>query len=380
MVVGSLDVTGNDSKNFFQNTPHYRALGSASQWDDKETTVEEGRTVTIHDVAKRAGVAVSSVSRVLSNHPDVSERMRTKVEAAAKELGYSPDPVAQSLRSGSSRLIGYVVRDFLTPFFNEVIEGLEKVLSAAGYTLLVMNGGGQTSQELERIAMLKQRRVDGILLSTAVDSNPKLRKAVLGFDRPVVMVDRDITRAEVGRTLFDHVSGVAEATSDLVAMGHTRLAMVTGTPDVRPTRERLKGFRKGLESNPKAFADRVEIVGAFSASFSRAKTTELLQAPVRKRPTALLAGGVQATIGVLEALSDLGIRAGDDISLVVVDDLPWLRILRPRISAVSRDPEAMGRVAGELVLAQIGGAPPSTVVLPTRYEPRDTSQPRSLAK
>lgn len=339
--------------------------------------MEDARPVNIHDVAKRAGVAVSSVSRVLSNHPAVSDQMRARVEAAARELGYSPDPVAQSLRSGSSRLIGYVVRDFLTPFFSEVIEGLEEVLSKAGYTLLVMNGGGQPAQEVERIAMLKQRRVDGLLLSTVADSTPKLRKAVLGFERPVVMVDRDINRAEVGRALFDHVSGVAEATSDLVALGHTRIAMVTGTPDVRPTRERLRGFREGLRSSDKAMGDAVEVTGAFSASFSRGKTAELLSGPVRKRPTALLAGGVQATIGVLEALSDLGMRPGEDISLVVVDDLPWLRVLRPKISAVSRDPEVIGRVAGELVLAQIGGAPPSTVMLPTRYEPRDTSQPMS---
>lgn len=342
--------------------------------------VDENRTVNIHDVARRAGVAVSSVSRVLSNHPDVSDRMRVKVEAAAKDLGYSPDPVAQSLRSGASRLIGYVVRDFMTPFFSEVIEGLEAVLTKAGYTLLVMNGGGQPKQEIERIAMLKQRRVDGLLLSTVVDATPKLTKAVLGFEKPVVMVDRDVNRADVGRTLFDHVSGVADATRDLVALGHTRLAMVTGTPDVRPTRERLSGFRQGLGTGSRAFENRIEVTGAFSASFSRAKTTELMKAAVRKRPTAILAGGVQATIGVLEALSDLGIRPGDDLSLVVVDDLPWLRILRPKISAVSRDPEAMGRVAGELVLAQIGGAPPSTVVLPTRYEARDTSQPRLPAR
>lgn len=342
--------------------------------------MEDGRPVTIHDVARRAGVAVSSVSRVLSNHPDVSARMRTKVEAAAKDLGYSPDPIAQSLRSGSSRLIVYVVRDFMTPFFSEVIEALEQVLSGASYTLLVMNGGGQPSQEIERIALLKQRRVDGLLLSTVADATPRLRKAVLGFDKPVVMVDREITRADVGRTLFDHVSGVAEATADLVALGHTRLAIITGSPDVRPTRERLKGFRSGLENHPRAYGDRIEITGAFSASFSRAKTTELLQGPTRKRPTALLAGGVQATIGVLEALSDLGLRAGEDVSLVVADDLPWLRILRPKISAVSRDPAAMGRVAGELVLAQIGGAPPSTVILPTRYESRDTSQPLSGIK
>ncbi len=166
--------------------------------------VNGDRPVTIHDVANLAGVAVSSVSRVLSKHPDVSEKMRIKVEAAARELGYSPDPVARSLRSGSSRLIGYVVRDFQTPFFNDVIEGLEAVLTAEGYTLLVLNGGGQQTKELERISVLKQRRVDGLFLSTLVDSTSRLREAVKAFGRPVVLIDRDLPGVDVGRAQFDH--------------------------------------------------------------------------------------------------------------------------------------------------------------------------------
>lgn len=331
------------------------------------------RQVTIHDVAKRAGVAVSSVSRVLSNHPDVSIEMKRRVEDAARELGYSPDPVAQSLRRGSSRLIGYVVRDFATPFFSDVIEGLESVLNSSGYTLLVMNGGGSQSQELERMTMLKQRRVDGLLLSTVVDSTPKLRKAVSSYDKPVVLIDRDIENIDVGRTLFDHVTGVKDATSDLVRLGHTNMVLVTGSPDVRPTRERVKGFREGLLSSAQAAKNSFEITGAFSAAFSRSETTAVMTGDPKRRPTAILSGGVQATIGVLESFSELGIRPGRDVALIVVDDLPWLRILRPRISAVSRDAEAMGRAAATMVLEQIEGVKPSTIYLPTSYEARDTS-------
>jgi LacI family transcriptional regulator len=96
---------------------------------------------------------------------------------------------------------------------------------------------------------------------------------------------------------------------------------------------------------------------------------------VKDRPTALIAGGVQATIGILESLSELGLRPGEDLSLVVCDDLPWLRVLRPTISAVSRDAEGMGRAAAEMVLSMIGGSEGSTILLPTRYEARDTSRP-----
>jgi LacI family transcriptional regulator len=331
--------------------------------------------VTIHDVARRAGVAVSSVSRVLSNHPDVSSAMRTKVEAAARELGYSPDPVAQSLRSGTTHLVGLVVRDYANPFFGEVISGIEEVLTDAGYTLLVTSSGREAAQETHRIAMLRQRRVDALLLATVSDKSPATRKAVAAFKKPVVLLDREFTRLSTGSILLDHASGVQAATSDLLSMGHRRIALITGTPDIRPTRERVRGFEDAYRLAGLDPAEATEIAEVFSASFAHDKTVELLRQPARRRPTALIAGGVQATIGILEAFGELGLRAGDDVSLVVCDDLPWLRVMRPRISAVSRDAVGMGRAAAEMVLHLIKGAEPSTVTLPTIYDPRDTTRP-----
>ena len=115
------------------------------------STLSEGRPVTIHDVAKRAGVAVSSVSRVLGNLPGVSVEMREKVTIASKELGYVPHPAAQSLRSGSTKLVGLVVRDFANPVFGEVINGIEGILSSAGYTLLVTDSGRDALEQTKRI-------------------------------------------------------------------------------------------------------------------------------------------------------------------------------------------------------------------------------------
>ncbi len=339
----------------------------------------EPRPVTIHDVAKRAGVAVSSVSRALGNHPDVSDAMRARVTKAASELGYVPDPAAQSLRSGSSRLIGLVVRDFANPFFGDIINGIEDVLTSSGYTLLVTDSGRDVGQEVERINALKQRRVDALLLAT-VDDTSETGSPSTGFDRPVLLLDRDSDSDALGRVLFDHASGVREATTDLLQLGHRRIAFVTGSKEIRPTRERLRGFLDayrdaGIDNE---FAE--QITGVFSTSFARATTAELLQRPSGQRPTALIAGGIQSTIGVLESLSELGLRPGEDVSLVVCDDLPWLRVLRPRISAVSRDPEAMGRAAAELVLAMIAGEPAVAVTLPTKYETRDTTRPALVSE
>lgn len=337
--------------------------------------MSKSRPVTILDVAKRAGVAVSSVSRALGDHPDVSETMRDKVTAAARELGYVPDPAAQSLRSGATRLIGLVVRDFSNPFFGEIINGIEGVCASAGYTLLVTDSGRDAPQEIQRINALKQRRVDALVLSTVDDTAATTRSAISGFTRPVLLLDRDFDADSVSKVLQDHASGVKEATHDLLQLGHRKIALITGSHEIRPTRERIRGFLDAYEDLRITPDEAERVTGVFSASFARATTADLLSRPQGQRPTALIAGGVQATIGILEGLSELGLTPGEDISLVVCDDPPWLRVLRPRISAVSRDPEAMGRAAANVVLAMIKGEPASTVTLPTRYEPRDTTRP-----
>ncbi len=337
--------------------------------------MEEARAVTIHDVANKAGVAVSSVSRALSSHPDVSPSMTAKVFAAAAELGYSPDPGAQSLRSGFTRTIGFAVRDFANPFFGDIIHGVEEALNEAGYTLLVTNSGGDPGREVDRLTLLRQRKVDALLLSTISEASTKTSKAVSAFKRPVVLIDRDPRKLRAGSVLLDHAAGVREATADLIGLGHRRIAMITGSTAIRPTRERLRGYTEAFAASELPMDESLQASGAFSVAFARETTVRLLGLPVNERPTAIVAGGVQTTIGVLEALSELGIRPGDDLSLVVCDDLPWLRVMRPRINVVTRDAEQMGRQAAGLALELIKGAEPRSVTLPTAYEVRETSRP-----
>jgi len=336
--------------------------------------------VTIQDVALLAGVAVSSVSRALSNHPDVSGAMKARVAAAAKELGYSPDPAAQSLRSGSSRTVGFMVRDYANPYFSDIILGLEETLTHAGYTLLVMNSGGEASSEVERIGLLAQRRVDALVLSSISDVAAAARTAVKLFKRPLVLLDRDFGQLRGAAVQLDHATGLRDATTDLIELGHKRIAMVTGSMNIRPTRERLRGYREALEEHGLPKPRALEVSGLFSADFAREATNHFLSLPAARRPTAIIGGGVQPTIGVLEAFSAHGVRPGDDMSLVVCDDVPWLRVLRPTVSVVTRDGQGMGKAAAELVLEQIAGKAPRIITLPTAYEPRETScKPASKA-
>lgn len=334
----------------------------------------EVRAVTIIDVAQRAGVAVSSASRAMTNHPDVSSAMRKKVLAAAEALGYSPDPSAQSLRSGFTRTIGFVVRDFANPFFGEIIHGVEEALNEAGYTLLVTNSAGDPRREVARINLLRQRRVDALLLSSISELTAATHEAVVNFRRPVVLLDRDGEDASTVSVLLDHAAGVHDATSDLLRLGHRRIAIITGTTAIRPTRERLRGYADAHVSAGFNALSELQVPGVFSAKFAWETAMRLLALPQAHRPTAIVAGGIQTTIGVMEALSELGLRPGDDVSLVVCDDLPWLRLMRPSVSVVTREAEAMGRAAAGLALELLDGNAPSTVMLPTRYERRDTTR------
>lgn len=340
-----------------------------------EESVTDPGVATIHDVAARAGVAVSSVSRALNDHPDVSPQMRARVLAAAQALGYTPDPAARSLRSGSTKTIGYVVRDFENPLFLDNIHGMEETFTSAEYTLLVTNSGGDPANEVDRIQILKKRRVDALVLSSISDRSAATRKAIADFGSPVVLLDRDFGKVATGNVRLDHVTGVYEATSHLIELGHRRIALMTGSLNIRPTRERVKGFvRAHMDAGIEPFED-LQVTGKFSSAFIRETTVSLIKGPRSRRPTAIIAGGIQSTAGVLEGLSDLDMRAGDAISIVVCDDLPWLRTLRPRVSVVTRDPTEMGRAAARIALDMIAGEDPHTVVLPTSYEARETSLP-----
>ncbi len=333
------------------------------------------RPVTIRDVANRASVAISSVSRVFSLHPNVSGAMKDRVLAAAEELGYTPDPQAQSLRNGYTKTIGFAVRDFANPFFSDIIFGVEETLNESGYTLLVTNSSGDDQREVDRLEVLRQRRVDALLFSSISEESKGSEIVSTRFDRPVVLIDRDARGRRNSSVVLDHAVGVLDATSDLISLGHERIGLVTGTAEIRPTRERLRGYSEALKKADIEDDPSLHVSGAFSVTFARDATLKILKLPAKKRPTAIIAGGVQTTIGVLEALNSSDVRPGDDISLVVCDDLPWLRIMHPQISVVQRDGAEMGRQAAKLALDIIRGGVPRMVVLPTSYEPRETSRP-----
>jgi LacI family transcriptional regulator len=332
----------------------------------------------MREVAEAAGVAMSSVSRVMSGHPDVSEAMRRRVMVAVEQLGYAPDMLAQSLRRRATLSIGFVAGDISNPLMASIVKGAEAELRRGEYSMLLMNSEGDPDLDAEHVRLFEQRRVDGLMLSVAREDHPETLAALAETDTPRVVIDRHLP-ADVNASvvLSDHRFGMRAAVGHLLDLGHRRIDLILGRLN-RPARERLGGLEE-------AYADR-GLPGTFSVSegvlspeHGRDATRRLLDA--EHPPTAIVTGGNQLLAGTLEELRSRGLRVGADVSLVSCDTIPTTELHQPPIAVIRRDTVELGRRAAELLLRRLeGAATPESVTLPTEFVPRASCAPPPNAR
>jgi LacI family transcriptional regulator len=326
----------------------------------------------MREVAEQAGVAMSSVSRVMSGHPDVSSAMRARVLAAVEKLGYEPDLLAQSLRRRETLSVGFVVGDISNPLFAEIVMGFESTMNASGFAMLLTNSLGDTALEAAHIRLLSQRRVDGLVVSVVDETHPETITRLRELEIPVVVLDRNLPDVEVSRVLSDHRSGMEAAVLHLLDRGHRRIALIAGT-ELRPTLERRAGFEQAFAARglPPSYSIHQ---GSFSVEYGSQAMREILDLP--EPPTAVIAGGNQLMFGALRVISERGIALGTELSFVGCDDIAITDLYRPPIAVIRRDNLGIGRAAAELLLARIrNAAEPSDVELPTEFVPRASCGP-----
>ena len=326
----------------------------------------------MREVAQLAGVAMSSVSRVLSGHPDVSLDMRRRVLEAVDELGYKPDLLAQSMRRRETLSVGFVVGDISNPLFAKIVAGAETTLREAGYSMLLTNSEGDPDLDADHIRLLEQRRVDGLILSLAQQGHPATVSELERLDLPIVVIDRELPRQLApSYVLSDHRRGMRAAVEHLLDLGHRRIGLIIGQP-VRPSIERRRALEDTfLERNLAATYEVLE--GTYSPEHGATAMRELLDRP--DAPTAVIAGGNQLMIGALQVVSERGLELGGELSFVGCDDTAIAELYRPPIAVIRRDTGGLGRAAAELLLRRLRGEEASEVVLPTEFVPRASCGP-----
>jgi LacI family transcriptional regulator len=338
--------------------------------------------IKIKEVARLADVAPSSVSRVLNDHPDVSAEMRARVLKAAEQLGYQPNFLAQSLRTGATRTVGFVVRDISIPLFAGIVKGAEQTLESYGYSVLLTNSLQNSALEAKHINVLRQRRVDGLILSLQSEANADTFKALQNLQVPIVLLDRELVGIPADAVLFDHASGVHEAVTALVQLGHTHIGLLVGSSETRASRDRIRGFTRACEeAGIPAGWDNIVQLGATTTEAVNRATASLLDPPLVL--TALVAGDAQLGVAVLAAMNERKLRPGQDLSVVICDDLELFRLVDPPMSVVFRSAEEMGAAAARVLMKRLsdGSAPPAREMLPTNFIARgSTAAPPNRAR
>lgn len=321
----------------------------------------------LKDVAAHAGVSIATVSRVINDGPYVTDAVRTKVTASMQALGYEPHALARSLRTGQTHTVGYVIGDISNPLFATIARGIDDTLQAAGYTMLLGNSRSNAQHELHVIKQLLRRRVDGLILSLADETDPALRRALADVPTPLVLLDRDIAGLKCDRVLVDHAQGINAAVTHLHALGHTRIALITVTPITRPGRAISTAFSAALQQHGLPALPGAITALAPHSPLHTADLAALLQRP--DRPTALIAGGATITPAVLRAVHELGVRIPQDLALIAYDDTDVTALHTPPLTVVARDVYAIGAQAARLLLDRLdANAAPSrrkTITIPT---------------
>lgn len=337
------------------------------------------RQPTILDIAARAGVSHATVSRALAGKPGVTDSTRQAVQDAASELDYQPNRVAQGLVHGSSTTIAVAAADLASPFFGQILAGIQTGITGSGYHTLVCGIGHDGEEATAVITELRQRRVDCLIsLGDAVDDET-LRHAAGRL--PVLVLLRAVTG--VCHLTFDNRAAAALATKHLLDLGHRRIVHLTGTTRNCDAPARIRGFYDALSAAGLTVGDGDVLEGDYTESSGYLRTRSLLDRQVigPTGVTAVFCGNDQIAIGATAALHEAGLRVPDDVSLVGFDDQPVAAYLSPPLTTVRQPAHEIGHAGARMALAMAA----AESISPPRFDPelvvrRSTAPPANATR
>lgn len=319
---------------------------------------------TLEEVASRASVSISTVSRVLNAPAKVRPITRNRVEEAIRQLRYRPNRVARRLRTrdGRAHLLGLIIPDIQNTFFSNVVRGVEDEARAHDYAVILCNSDEDLDREQFYLDILRAESADGVILPPIRgDERTARRLAELGL--PVVCIDRRVAPVAVDTVVAENREGARMAIDHLIGLGHRRIGAIIGPLNLSTSVERLAGYRQALVAAGIPPDDGLLGSGAPRREDGRRIAATLLA--VRPRPTALFAGNALLALGALEALRGFGLRVPEDVAIVGYDDEPWAGLLDPPLTTVRQPSYEIGRRAAELLFQRIAAMDrsPALVVL-----------------
>jgi LacI family transcriptional regulator len=323
--------------------------------------------VTMRDVARLAGVSITTVSHVVNSTRSVAPDTKSKVLDAIEQTGYTGDAIARSLVTGGTRSLGVAISLVANPYFASLLAAIEGETTRSGYTLVLVDTHDEPEHEQSAIRTLRSRRVDGLILTPSPQASgsvlPELRR--LGI--PIVLLDRLTTSQDIDQVGPENVYATSGLVRHLAERGHRRIGMVSGSPGLATSSERVLGYRLGLGRSKLRWDDELVVSGASAAGPAGSALGSLLDQP--DPPTAVVAGNNMMLSGVLHEARRRGMRVGTDLAVVGYDDVEWADLVDPPITTVAQPIAEMGRTAVRLLLDRIADPdrPPVTKRLQTTF-------------
>ncbi|BFJ01461.1 LacI family DNA-binding transcriptional regulator [Priestia megaterium] len=312
---------------------------------------------TIKDIARVAGVSVTTVSRALNGYSDVNEKTRQKIAAVARELNYSPNTLARGLVMQKSKTIGLLVsgisRESVKDNFTfEVLCGVNERASTLGYDLILFNTNTMMQREKTYTQLCRERRVDGAIIQGIKKEDPYL-KEVVESDIPCVLVDIPVHSNSVGYVTTDNALGAKKAVEHLASLGHKHIGMINGHEDAFVSQERLNGYREALKECGLSFRSEWVVSGNFEEKKAEKAAQELINR--HKEVTAIFCASDLMALGALKACKELGLHVPKEMSIVGYDNIVLASYSSPNLTTVGQEVYQIGYEAADLLIEMLEG-------------------------
>lgn len=312
------------------------------------------KAITIHDVAKAAGVSVSTVSRVLNDKDDVAAGTYEKVRQVIEDLGYASSLAARGMRSRRTKVIGLIMPDVASPYSVAVMQGVNQAITQLDYDLLVYTNGDiqkntSADQESYYVALLNGTITDGVIVVTPVATT-------FSTAAPVVAIDPNHESPECPAIISTNREGALQAMSYLIGLGHKRIAFITGRMELISATRRLQGYKDSLAAAGIPLDEALIQYGDYTTETAVGCAHRLFS--LGDPPTAIFASNDMSAIGVYRAAQEAGLRIPEDISVVGFDNIQESMFLSPALTTIDQFIPKMGAIATEMVLKLVNGESP----------------------
>jgi LacI family transcriptional regulator len=309
------------------------------------------RAVTIQDVAKTAGVSVSTVSRVLNGKTDVANDTQDRILSVIENLGFTTNLAARSMRSVKTNLIGLIMPDIAYPFAIEVMKGVNRAVAKSEYDLLVYTTGDvrkyeTASHEQKYVSLLNNSITDGVIIVAPA-------AAEFSSDAPIVSVDPLIINPNYPSVFATNYQGAVTAMQYLLDLGHKRIGFISGRPELVSSNRRMKGYRDSLAKAGITMDKSLISAGDYTTETALQCTRALLA--LDDPPTAIFAANDQTAVGVFQVAQELGVRIPEDLSVIGFDNIPESKYMG--LTTVDQFLSEMGFVATQMLIKLINGKP-----------------------